>query len=319
MNNTRYEIESRSDFLTGMYLVACIPDDDVDENALLTIKDDCPDFILPFSSKSVNGQTEFTYKVGTLCKFKHIAGNVSHAQYLALWNGLLRPLLDCRDWFMNPRSFVLDADYLYFDKQSNAVAYVYIPSHNAFSEGEALKSMVVEVAKSIKTADPDLENKVLRSVIGAFNPNEFLSMLGDHTAQSNMKPPALPHSEAADITQETNAIITGSGLRCVGRAQLPQYIEVDITDDQIFTIGRHDARLGKKQSSFEFEAKTKAISRRHAVIERTGSAFTIVDLSSSAGTFVNEKKIPPNTPTPLESGFRVSFGNMGADYVWEAG
>ena len=403
MSSIKCEIESKSDFLTGMYLTVRIPDGDVDENALLTIQEDCPSFILPFNYKSVNGQTEFTYKVGSLSKLQYFYGEVSHAEYVSLWSGLLSPLFECRDWFMNSRCFVLSAEYLYYDKNKKTVAYVYIPAVSGCSGGEAFNEMAIEVAKSIKVSDPVLENKVLRSIINDFNPNEFLKMLLKHTEQKTAEIPKEPvlaeeHSEAisedipttfdispekvseaqteyssekkktreskgikifssgkkkngeakrngykntipntlyvppvtppfappyaksveeSDCTQETRAIMSGTGLRSVGRAHLPQLIEVDITEGGIFTVGRHDVNVGRKQSNFEFDVKTKAVSRRHAAIERDGQTYKIVDLSSSAGTFVDDRKLPPNTPTQLTAGCRVSFGNMGADYVWE--
>jgi len=128
---------------------------------------------------------------------------------------------------------------------------------------------------------------------------------------------AVKKAEMIDTTQSTSILSNNPELRYIGHAHLPPSIQVKITEGEIFTIGRFDAAVGKKQSSFEFDKKTKAVSRRHAAIERDIEGFKIVDLSSSAGTFVNNKKLPPNTPYGLETGSRVSFGNSGADYVWE--
>jgi pSer/pThr/pTyr-binding forkhead associated (FHA) protein len=83
------------------------------------------------------------------------------------------------------------------------------------------------------------------------------------------------------------------------------------------SIGRFDSNIGKQQSIFEFERSTKAVSRRHAIVERYPGAYTLTDLASSAGTFFNGQKLLPNVPCDLTHGDRVSFGNAGADYVWE--
>jgi len=108
-------------------------------------------------------------------------------------------------------------------------------------------------------------------------------------------------------------------LRCIGPSCLPSSIEIDVIPGNVFTIGRFDPCVGKKQSNFEFDKRTKAVSRRHAIIERGKYSYSIIDLSSSAGTYVDGIKIPPNTPYALDSGSRVSFGNMGIDYIWENG
>jgi len=399
-----YEIQSKNDFITGSYLVIKIPESDVDKNALYTIQSDRPDFILPFHYKHINNKIEFTYKIGTHSKLQYFAGEISSEEYIRMWQNILTPLLDCGDWFMNPCSFLLNTDHLYFNKADKTVVYLYVPSLRGCSGYEAFNAMTAEISKMMTVSDAVLENKVLKSILENFNPVEFLKMLNDHLSenechqqdvvppveseplpvdktvqslpdpeqekdifidiksgvkveenkpdkesgryrmfssrskrkkdkQENIKksenkptgsfksdpvePVVVKQAEIIDITHTMSVILRGPGLKYIGRAHLPQAIEIPIAEGEIFSIGRFDANIGKKQSNFEFDKKTKAVSRRHAVIERDISGYKIIDLSSSAGTFINDKKLPPNTPYGLERGCRVSFGNSGADYVWE--
>jgi len=421
MSITRFEIESKSDFLTGSYLVTRIPEKELDQNALRTIQADRPGFILPFNIKIVNGLVEVVYKIGTLCKLQHFSGEVSPMEYADLWRSLLNPLLKCGDWFMDPRSFVLDADYLYCDKNKKTVSYVYIPSVRGCSEPGAFNVMSREISKSRIVSDTVLQNKILHCITEDFCPAQFLAMLEDYISHSalstsyegapgaqdkmgvgeqftskeekqnmeedivialdqelngsiehpnrkkekdpggfrmfggknrkkrepgrcaykNATPeitrdakatpeaaplnvsvkssqPVIPENAETDgLSQSDSAIVNETGLRYVGRSHLPEVIEISITEGELFTVGRFDAAVGKPQSSFEFDKKTRAVSRRHAVIERDIEGYKIIDLSSSAGTYINDRKLPPNTPYLLESGCRVSFGNSGADYIWE--
>jgi len=446
-----YEIQNKNDFLTGSSLTIRVPEKEIDYNALRTIQKDCPEFIVPFHYKAEGGYIELTYKIGTQCKLQYFAGEVAPKEYSKLWQSLLRPLLDCKDWFMNPSSFVLSADYLYYDKNRNACSYIYIPSMRASINSEDFYKMSVDVSKMITVSDATLENKILKAIIKDYDPIEFLQMLAEHESENDTKPELVmttatplsntvkleeqssvkepraqvqqaaavegfgaesyefektnenavssqsndfdddiiidfksmlkPKSERKNKEKESRGskgykIFSGRGkkkgavqpisengfnsvnsdfdqepsitplfnyeptlisdqdeiieitqnemisegpvLRYIGYAQLPPTIQIPISEGEIFTIGRFDAAVGKQQSNFEFEKKTKAVSRRHAVIERDGDGYKIIDLSSSAGTFVNDKKLPPNTPHGLEKGCRVSFGNSGADYVWEA-
>lgn len=99
---------------------------------------------------------------------------------------------------------------------------------------------------------------------------------------------------------------------------LPQIITVELGKGDVFTIGRFDVSLGRKQSSFEFDKKTKAVSRRHAMIERQmDGTYLISDCGSKAGTFVDGEKILPNVPYRIHCGTRISFGTAGADYIWD--
>ncbi|MDR2589793.1 MAG: FHA domain-containing protein [Oscillospiraceae bacterium] len=433
MNYQNFNIENKCDFMTGMFIVTKFPTVEVDKNALFTMQTDKPEFTLPFHYKKVNGDVEFTYKVGILSKLQYFSGEVSPKEYISLWQSILKPLLVCGDWFMNPQSFLLDVDYLYYDKVKKKVVYLYIPSIQKCSGLEAFNSMVTKISKIITVSDTVLENIVLRSIVNDFNLNAFLNSLNEYNAvqeqrgkleqpvnctniekqlvsntftdltgakdnagsyhkelrsaideafadeeidsyediaenitttpsgiegsiksenenevesyrvfsrRSNRKKKVQKEKELqiiqpeeplrkitvvepvlADIhdeTHEVNALLNGVGLRCVGRAELPQIIDVKITEGEIFSIGRYDSSLGKRQSSFEFDRKTKAVSRRHAIIERNINGYQIIDLSSSAGTFINKKRLPPNIPHELEAGYSVSFGNLGADYVWES-
>ncbi|MDR2599947.1 MAG: FHA domain-containing protein [Oscillospiraceae bacterium] len=433
MNYQSYEIDNKCDFMTGMSIVTKIPAIEVDKNALFTMQVDKPEFTLPFHYKKVNGDVEFTYKVGILSKLQYFAGEVSPKDYISLWQSILKPLLVCGDWFMNPHSFLLDIDYLYYDKIKKIAVYLYIPSVRKSSGLETFNSMVTKISKLFFVSDTTLENIVLRAIVNDFSPSVFLNALNEYGALQDTDKPKQPASnmitevftasniltesksskdssvsynrglqsaideafadeeidtyediideikgnETSDIedsaidmfekepesyklfsrkssrkkkphkefesqlispeeplhkistvvaiqadtkdeTQEAKTLFNGVGFRCIGRAELPQIIDVKIAEGEIFSIGRYDSSLGKQQSSFEFDRKTKAVSRRHAIIERNENGYFILDLSSSAGTYVNKKRLPPNIPHELEEGYNVSFGNLGADYVWES-
>ena len=102
-----------------------------------------------------------------------------------------------------------------------------------------------------------------------------------------------------------------------GNNILPLVIHLPATGT--FSVGRFDTSVGVKQSDFEFSKETKNISRRHAVFECSEQGCTVTDLGSKAGTWVNGRMIPVNEPQPLEQGCSVSFGNAGADYIFECG
>ena len=550
-----YEIQSISDFQTGAALIVRIPESDIDKKAFYTILTDQPDFILPFRHRSVDGQIEFTYQIGARSKLTYLYGDRTPYEYANLWMGVLQPLLDCGDWFMNPYAFVLKPEFIYCEKDKYAASYVYIPSVHAYSNYDTLKNMVIEIAKQNHVLDVNLENKVVWA-IQDFSPNSFIQLLkpysiskqtetatareymnagtnapafastaaaasavpapalstpisgraaglepsalntsiqpdthipnqqgqnqqaqsqrelnrqesnlpegdqsapkksifnplkqGTHKPAEAIKNPADAYKLSDDISinlpskakavkekaikgktvkekavkektvkektvkekpvkektaneikpksvffsfgnkeksakdaaprQERKAkgiffgkkiespqdIVQGAAaeplqqiqhsqqlqtydpspshpslppidigedftqleiietdvpkFRYIGGGGHPKTINVQIEQGGIFTIGRFDASLGIKQSSFEFDKRTKAVSRRHAAVERDANGYIIVDLESSAGTFINGIKLPSNTPMVLENGCRVSFGHSGADYVWE--
>jgi pSer/pThr/pTyr-binding forkhead associated (FHA) protein len=50
------------------------------------------------------------------------------------------------------------------------------------------------------------------------------------------------------------------------------------------------------------------MSRQHAEISLRGNKFFISDLESRNGTFIGETRLPPRTPTPLNSSTVVWLG-----------
>jgi pSer/pThr/pTyr-binding forkhead associated (FHA) protein len=54
----------------------------------------------------------------------------------------------------------------------------------------------------------------------------------------------------------------------------------------------------------------KGVSRKHAVIHREGADYTVEDLGSTNGTFVNKKRIQPHAPQTIKPGDEVRFGKL---------
>lgn len=144
-------------------------------------------------------------------------------------------------------------------------------------------------------------------------------------AESPTPVSAVPFAAVDSIMEEDNVTVlqdpdtpTGCHFRLVGEPGLPREIPVVLDDGGIFTIGRFDVTVGRKQSDFEFAGKTKAVSRHHAAIERTeDGGYAVVDLGSAAGTYVDGERLTPNVACRLSPGCRIAFGTAGADYVWE--
>lgn len=323
-----YQIQSKSGLATGSTLVVRVNGAELDKTAMNTLLANPPSFILPFRFRNVDGEVEFTYMPETRSKLLASGGCRSAQEYVALWASVLSPLLVCGDWFMNPFSLVLRTDYLYYDKTSGTVSYIYVPSVHDCSNADDLLQMATELANKCHTDDHTLETKVLKAVVqGGFDPASFMQMLKTYINQgcahdTETAPKQIDGSVAARSTLGTthSTLYTpncAAKLRLVGDERLPREIAVIGDLGRPFTIGRFDITVGKQQSDFEFDQSTKAVSRRHAAIERAANGYVLVDLSSRAGTYINGKRIPANIPYELTAGAQVSFGTSGADYVFE--
>ena len=152
---------------------------------------------------------------------------------------------------------------------------------------------------------------------GAEQPPERPFFEVPHQAQS-CEPHVYYDTEGEDgATMLLDNETEGCCLKLVGQPGMPREIQVNIERGSAFTIGRFDVTVGHKQCDFEFEKNTRAVTRRHAAIERDeNDQYSIVDLASSAGTFVDGVRLVPNVPHQITNGCRICFGTGGADYIW---
>ncbi len=59
-----------------------------------------------------------------------------------------------------------------------------------------------------------------------------------------------------------------------------------------------------------YGGKTSGVSRRHAQLRYQNTQWTLIDLGSSNGTFVNEVALQPGVPFMVQDGSRLRFGAL---------
>ena len=100
---------------------------------------------------------------------------------------------------------------------------------------------------------------------------------------------ALP-AQGAFLRAESGEVFAITGMTVIGRRDPRQGVSVDID------LGRYDTG--------------RIVSRRHASIEHR-QGFTITDMASINGTFVNGKRLTPRQPTPIQNGDEIMIGRNG--------
>lgn len=84
-------------------------------------------------------------------------------------------------------------------------------------------------------------------------------------------------------------------------------------EENAFVLGRAStkAKSGEPLVDLsEFGALELGISRVHAMIRRTKEGYQLIDLDSSNGTWLENKRLVPKQPYPLESGDRIRVGRL---------
>ena len=100
----------------------------------------------------------------------------------------------------------------------------------------------------------------------------------------------------------------GIGIHVAGETK-PIYVHVS----KEITIGRLKETDSKPEDFLDLSgmhAGIMGVSRRHAMIRRTGSGFEVLDLLSRNGSWLNAERLIPNKAYPFASGSQLRIGNM---------
>ncbi len=84
---------------------------------------------------------------------------------------------------------------------------------------------------------------------------------------------------------------------------------------QIADVDKIEYIVGRKGESTHLSIDHKAVSSSHAVIRFEKKRFTIEDLGSANGTFVDGEKLVPNDKKPLKSESHIRFGSIDTLFV----
>lgn len=101
----------------------------------------------------------------------------------------------------------------------------------------------------------------------------------------------------AEDQHQAPCLVAGSG---------EDQVRIDLVGANAWTVGR-----GKNN---HIVLKDEMVSRNHAMIQRTGNEFLLVEFGSRNGSFVNGKRVA--APARLSDGDRVKFG--GAEFTFQA-
>jgi pSer/pThr/pTyr-binding forkhead associated (FHA) protein len=87
---------------------------------------------------------------------------------------------------------------------------------------------------------------------------------------------------------------------------------LDLPEKDEVVIGREDpiSEVFPDVDLTSLGGMEKGVSRKHAVIHRSGDGFSVEDMGSTNGTYVNKKRISPHVPEVIKAGDEVRFGKL---------
>jgi len=116
--------------------------------------------------------------------------------------------------------------------------------------------------------------------------------------------------EAVSAVMDSAVENTGAGAALVFTSPDGSKLEIPAKDEVV--IGREDpiSEVFPDVDLTGLGGMEHGVSRKHAVIHRAGTGYTVEDMGSTNGTYVNKKRIQPHVPQAVKPGDEVRFGKL---------
>lgn len=243
-----------------------------------------------------NGKVQLYYLTKGLKPFSSMLPTLDADSFLTIVANLLSDIIEVKsNGFLSCQNIDVSFDRIYIDPTTYKVSLVYLPlskriyDDNSTFENE-IRTGLVKLISGISTLS---STKTMQFSADLSNGTLSIEDLYAHIKggkSSNNK-----HAVEPPIT-------TSSGLLRIIAMNAPSRVEITVDKDE-FVIGKKP-ELCDGVISFN-----KMISRSHCKICKKGSQYTITDLQSANGTFVNKVRLQPNQSVLINNGDIIRLAN----------
>lgn len=242
-----------------------------------------------------NGRTELYYMTEEYKTFAVLAPVLDTGRFLTVAGNLLDAVAEVKDnGFLSCRNLDISPDKIYIDLTTYKVRLVYLPVSEPFFPDDA-----------------EFENELRDVLLGALDgradkETQEIRGLADDLKDRTMKleETALRLRGGAVRREMSAAVIPGAAsLKTMHLVTMnAPRVELKVTKDE-FVIGK---KVSEVDGAVTFN---RMISRVHCKIRRKDGAYTVTDLRSANGTYVNRTRLIPEQAYPVKNGDVIRLAN----------
>lgn len=251
-----------------------------------------------------NGDIQLFYLTGSLKPFSTMIPNLDPDNFLTIVSNMLADIIDVnRNGFLSCQNIDISFDKIFVDPATLKVSLVYLPvnkkiySDALMFENELRTSLVklisgVSTLYSAKTTQlsVDLSNGTL-SVEDLYNRIKGSGSFGVIKTEPAPSPTPAPAPIPAKV----------ASMRLIAM-NAPTRVEIEITKNEFI--------IGKKADLVDGVVLfNKMISRSHCKIIRSNNQYSVIDLQSANGTYVNKVRLQPNKSCAINNGDIIRLAN----------
>ena len=161
MNSEKFSVQST---LEANYLNVRLEEPiELDEIAMKVLKEDCPDFLIPYRLTTVNDTITLKYKLINTIALEYANLTLSKKAFVQLYMNMLIPFVKGKDWFLDYHNICIDPRYVYLDKHAGKVYFIYIPERSSQSSDDEIMNFFKRVfTNSSISDDKDFQVRLFR-------------------------------------------------------------------------------------------------------------------------------------------------------------
>lgn len=238
-----------------------------------------------------NGQEELYYLTAGMKNFMSVFLSSGPDNAANLIAALLKSVVELKNvGFLSCTNIDATLNKIYVDFHTNRVRLIYLPIDQRFYSDELtfeneLRSALVQRIDELAGNSHKLAKMRQLLINATISLSDIISGGGGSSPTTPTSGPT-PAKERKLILSAINA-------------PTPFQLVVD----------RSEYRIGKNPEMEGVVSFNKFIGRTHCMILKNGSVFSVVDLNSKNGTFVNQNKLTPQQPFGLKNGDVLRLAN----------
>lgn len=252
-----------------------------------------------------NGKVQLYYLTEGYRPLSSLLPRIDAENFMVVVSNLLADVIEVKNnGFLYCANIDISFDKIFVDPSTYKVKLVYLPlKSRLFDDISAfeneLRTSFIKIISGISTLS---SAKTIQ--LAAYLQDGTLSMDSLYSKVKGGKTP-----EISGVKNKKQETVIGSSMRIIA-LNAPMRVEIKITKDEFI--------LGKKQELVDGVISfNKMISRSHCKVVRRGNQFSIVDLQSQNGTFVNKVRLQPNRPCNIKNGDIVRMANSDFQVIIE--
>ncbi len=243
-----------------------------------------------------NGKIQLLYQTKSLKPFLSLVPNIDPDKLVTVVTNLLSNIVEVKhNGFLSCQNIDIDLDKIFIDPTTLNVYFVYLPlSKKTYNDYSFFENGIRSSLIRFITSTPSLLSS---------NTSLLCDDLSDGTLSIETICSNLKGGKTIGVSEELvqNSKLRSSALRLVSMNS-PDRIE--------FVINKDEYVIGKKANACDGVIEfNKMVSRSHCKISSKGNKYTVTDLQSANGTFVNKVRLMPNIPYPINNGDVIRMAN----------